>query len=1198
MKRVLVYFCILLVTSISNAALIQHLDATVVGSITGNPVTRWADQSGNGNHAIPSVGRVYYPSTNISASGMAGLDFGSTRNSLSLLSTTKTENLLNFSAGGGAYMNSGICVLIAFKCNDLGTEGWLNDLIGVTSFIGDGGFGIRYGSNGAISCYLGGTAWSRGMENAIAAGDTVVIGFNYNARTGGFEFWDSKNKNSLSATVPAGNFTETGNILTLGSMNATGRYMKGMIGEVKIYNSVLDASSFKAERDNLAWKWAGIPIPASIRWRVILENPVFPTDDLVLAALSLDDNVFNHPLPFDPVHNDCTATFQEALDIVGASGGGTVFVPEGQYRLDGTLTIPTHVTLRGHWRPLTASQPAAGTILKIYAGRNQENATAFITAGISSGVRDLTFWYPEQDPDNIVPYPPAIGSSSDIVTLENITLINAYRGIHMSSSSMCFIDNIMGTTLKRGFYADISGAIPRFDKLNFGPEYWMWANLPDSTPISTAYQNYMRANGIGVDVRCSGIFMTDVKVRGMDIGMLSDKSPINGDISGGGDMTNLDLRDCNIAFQINQSGDMGLVNSYLQGTNYGLKDLNSRNLLKINNTTIMGGVASIESLMGTDLNISNCMFNGKIMTAGVLELTASEFLNTGTDIELNEPLDSAHIIGCRFADGTNIIDNSSSPAKITIDHSSTYGYSPTPSFPPKDRSIARKPATTLLFDIIDYGAIPDDGIDDSAAFGKAISLANNGGGIVFVPDGTFDVSGTYILERGVELRGISGSRHLASNRPGLELGSFLQITGNEGNPNGPAFLTLSSNCGIRGISFYYPKQRAEMLFSDTIIEYPFTVRASGNGIYIVDCTFSNPYQAINFYKADNHLLEKCLLGGLNKVIYAEECSGGRIEKFHCKPFWTDIWSGDFPFGDDEMAQFNNYLDTHLHVIWLKNCTNEIVYNIFNHSSHQLLRIEESTGIAFLVGGEGLQHAYSFSGSKDFELVLTQALVSAAGDRTGMNNIWLDSSFTGTVSAWMTREEGTADTTYLVQSGTLNLQQPLIAGPAERGNLHFETSDNGRLFFRNANFQREFTFYSAPEGIFSIQDSYFDRGIPHALFTSPDVTVARNRYAKSYMAASANSRRLINQGLVLDPTNLQIKDSPYSFPVSVYNNYLVTGAKTTDGDYNIDVINPAFINNNGSNITVESLFWIDTTCTIKIYYDSITGRKLGKSLTYD
>jgi len=82
MKRVLVYFCILLVTSISNAALIQHLDATVVGSITGNPVTRWADQSGNGNHAIPSVGRVYYPSTNISASGMAGLDFGSTRNSL------------------------------------------------------------------------------------------------------------------------------------------------------------------------------------------------------------------------------------------------------------------------------------------------------------------------------------------------------------------------------------------------------------------------------------------------------------------------------------------------------------------------------------------------------------------------------------------------------------------------------------------------------------------------------------------------------------------------------------------------------------------------------------------------------------------------------------------------------------------------------------------------------------------------------------------------------------------------------------------------------------------------------------------------------------------------------------------------------------------------------------------------------------
>lgn len=52
------------------AELIQHLDATVSSSVSGNPVTQWSDQSGKENHALKKTSDVYYPSASLSASGL------------------------------------------------------------------------------------------------------------------------------------------------------------------------------------------------------------------------------------------------------------------------------------------------------------------------------------------------------------------------------------------------------------------------------------------------------------------------------------------------------------------------------------------------------------------------------------------------------------------------------------------------------------------------------------------------------------------------------------------------------------------------------------------------------------------------------------------------------------------------------------------------------------------------------------------------------------------------------------------------------------------------------------------------------------------------------------------------------------------------------------------------------------------------
>ena len=133
------------------------------------------------------------------------------------------------------------------------------------------------------------------------------------------------------------------------------------------------------------------PALAAQSWRVIAEDPRFPTDDVIVAFCSVTDPQYR--LPADPATADCTPAIQRALDDASAAGGGTVFLPEGRYRLEGTLTIASNVFLRGRWSPIGPDRPAEGTILMIH---NQEHEQSVLLTGSGCGVRDLTFWHPDQ----------------------------------------------------------------------------------------------------------------------------------------------------------------------------------------------------------------------------------------------------------------------------------------------------------------------------------------------------------------------------------------------------------------------------------------------------------------------------------------------------------------------------------------------------------------------------------------------------------------------------------------------------------------------------------------------------------------------------------------------------------------------------------------------------------------------------------
>ncbi|GAG24720.1 unnamed protein product, partial [marine sediment metagenome] len=136
----------------AGAELIQHLDATVEGSVVtdgAGVVTQWIDQSGSGNNAVAGIGTVLYPGTVAFPGGPVGLDFGLERTSLELLSSNASDRLLDQSAGTGGFT----VIVVTYTSAVQGT--W-NDLIGNTSSVGNG-WGFRNNFAGQYQVYLHGT---------------------------------------------------------------------------------------------------------------------------------------------------------------------------------------------------------------------------------------------------------------------------------------------------------------------------------------------------------------------------------------------------------------------------------------------------------------------------------------------------------------------------------------------------------------------------------------------------------------------------------------------------------------------------------------------------------------------------------------------------------------------------------------------------------------------------------------------------------------------------------------------------------------------------------------------------------------------------------------------------------------------------------------------------------------------------------
>jgi len=179
-------------------------------------------------------------------------------------------------------------------------------------------------------------------------------------------------------------------------------------------------------------------------------------------------------------------------------------------------------------------------------------------------------------------------------------------------------------------------------------------------------------------------------------------------------------------------------------------------------------------------------------------------------------------------------------------------------------------------------------LDATTAIGTAIGdVAGMGGGIVYVPTGTYCLKTHLNVLSNVTLRGSSDSP--PDRGAGIPIaGTVLLAIEGKGSTTGNPFIFLSSGATLEGVTIYYPEQTLPTGSTFTPILYPFAIRGVEN-TSIQNVMLWNPYMGVDLATSSSgrHRIkglygQPLLLG----VKVDRSLDVGRIDEVHFFPFWS------------------------------------------------------------------------------------------------------------------------------------------------------------------------------------------------------------------------------------------------------------------------------------------------------------------------
>lgn len=544
-----------------------------------------------------------------------------------------------------------------------------------------------------------------------------------------------------------------------------------------------------------------------------------PTEDAVVADYVATDA----PYGADPTGvSDSTAAIQRAIDDAFAAGGGTVWLPSGTYKVTGTVEIDPYVVLRGDWRDPDSGSGSYGTVISAQPAPGANGPVLFEMRG-NAAAEGLTIYYPSQNAASPTAYnytfrvkgsaASSLDSNLADYLFQHLTFINAYQAIGLSPAP--YQNQWHQTALVR----DVKGtALYRGLTANDSSNVDMISNV-------TFDPKYWVGAGSTYNAPTSATLSawTRANGTGMELGGLEWDQ-----------FANIALSDYAAGILFSPADRIATSASF-----DGVTVKNSTVAVDVRQLDSRWGVSFVRSsLTGSSQAISNA-------SSGYVELTDS---------------------------------TTSGPTSGTV-LASTPGTSPAPPVLQASPSVSRH----VLYDAVsayDAPSVPVETtaptVDATPAIQAAINAASAaGGGVVYLRAGWYLLAGHLTVPANVEVRGVSPA---ARDNPGSSRGTVLWAT--EGRhttspDTATAAVTLSGNgAGLRSVRFFYPA--GNPADGDGVDPYPFTVRLSGTGDYIVDVGMVASYNGIDAASAasDGHYIRDIQATMINRSIVVRSGPGG------------------------------------------------------------------------------------------------------------------------------------------------------------------------------------------------------------------------------------------------------------------------------------------------------------------------------------
>ena len=639
----------------------------------------------------------------------------------------------------------------------------------------------------------------------------------------------------------------------------------------------------------------------------------FPTESLVVADFDVTEIELNGQWVDPTGAEDATGFIQAAIDTCAAMGGGTVWLPNGRYRVTRGIAVKAYVTLHGDWRnPEDVTDGDYGTLIVADVPPDTAKYPGLFRLHGNAGCVGLTVWYPNQRLNDaagagVLPYPytfeyPGRRTGEQdymMATVENCTLLNSYRGVGASvhnaqgdfTSVMDNIHemfnavNLYGTVLETGLSVHDSADVDVVEFVSFDNKYWIAAGAAFNAPAQAHLDAYTLAHTVGFEMSAlDWVQFVGLHAHNYFKGIrLIYTKRTNNDVA----IAYSQFLNCATAVSPEELPPYSDAYSVL-----------------LTRCTLEGSAAAVGASPGSQsVRLVDCAVSGNLNGA--------------------------------VKEGTGL-----SPA--TLEHQPW---------------VERKPARPVLYDVSQppYGAprtlfdaLP--AIDATAAIQRALDDAGAaGGGLVYLPAGWYRVETRLTVPPGVELRGSSAipTRDNVASSKGTVLTAY-QGRGTGSALTDPAFITLGSGAGLSGLRIFYPENTF-----DPPQAYPYTLRGQGGGVYVTNVCIVNCDRGLDLPDCPDHYVRR-LVGLAWHGMVRVGAGAGKIESCLGNATFISRHGFNVPgWPAWGMSIFADHLQQNEVFISIEGAVNQRLMNIFLYGGKTTVHVRAGSATAVNAGADAV-----------------------------------------------------------------------------------------------------------------------------------------------------------------------------------------------------------------------------------------------------